>query len=510
MSDEAYAIYEEALKQQHTRNEARRIRSRVNEARMSPHAAGARWPFELLQNALDAGPRPRRSSVSVRLRRTSATVLFEHDGAPFTFTELAALLSGGSSKEFESETTTGRFGTGFLVTHVLAERARLRGLLDVGDGYEQFDLILDRGGDEQEILKNISDCDESIRAATPVAPVENTPSAVFTYEVGDNSALSLGVDAFKDALPYLYATRPNLGRVEFALDEETNEVWSAGEVHESALESGTVMYREIHVERNGIGQPELRIYRFATATASAAIVLLESGENGWTIVAPKAGTPRIYREYPLRGSAFLPVNFVLDGKFDPDQERNRLLMNDGDKCLISSALDACALAAQHALQSQWRNPHRLARAARPAVGFDASNQDELRWWAEQLATLAQRLAELPIVNCTSGFLPAFSAEGTYADFVLPRLSDADTTDETTVARVLPLFEAATPLYPPRQELADKWTAIAQEWRELGVEVNTVALSRLADYVRDNAGVTWRVAGRRGSPALGRAVSRCCW
>ena len=57
MSEEAFKIYEEALKGQHNRNEARRIRTLVTEARRNPHPAGLRWPFELLQNALDAGPR---------------------------------------------------------------------------------------------------------------------------------------------------------------------------------------------------------------------------------------------------------------------------------------------------------------------------------------------------------------------------------------------------------------------------------------------------------------------
>src|SRR5882724_13350315 len=148
MSEAAFKIYEEALKEQHNRNEARRIRTRVAEARGSPHSAGLRWPFELLQNALDTGPRSGRSCVSISLRQTLSTVIFEHDGAPFTSEELAALLSGGSSKEFESEVTTGRFGTGFLVTHVLAERAELSGLLEVHAGYEEFNLVLDRSGDE--------------------------------------------------------------------------------------------------------------------------------------------------------------------------------------------------------------------------------------------------------------------------------------------------------------------------------------------------------------------------
>ena len=122
MSKEAFEVYERELEEQHTRNEARRIRTRVNEARRSPHTAGIRWPFELLQNALDAGPRAGNTAVTIALRHQDHAVVFEHAGAPLRYGKLAALLSGGSSKQFESEETTGRFGTGFRVTHVLPER----------------------------------------------------------------------------------------------------------------------------------------------------------------------------------------------------------------------------------------------------------------------------------------------------------------------------------------------------------------------------------------------------
>jgi hypothetical protein len=69
MSAQAFDLYEKALKEQHSRNEARRIRTRVNEARRSPHTAGIRWPFELLQNALDSGPRPGLATVTIALRQ---------------------------------------------------------------------------------------------------------------------------------------------------------------------------------------------------------------------------------------------------------------------------------------------------------------------------------------------------------------------------------------------------------------------------------------------------------
>ena len=152
-------------------------------------------------------------------------VTFEHDGVPFTSNDLAALLSGGSSKDFESEETTGRFGTGFLVTHVLAERSRLQGLLKTPNGYELFDLPLDRGGDEEAILQNMADCTEAIRDATAVSDLDGVVSARFQYHIDNDDPLRLGIESLKSALPYLYATRQTLGRVALRYDEECTEVW---------------------------------------------------------------------------------------------------------------------------------------------------------------------------------------------------------------------------------------------------------------------------------------------
>jgi hypothetical protein len=264
MTQEAYDLFGRALSEQHARNEARRIRIRVHEARSNPHPASFRWPFELLQNTLDSGPRS-GSAITVRLRCEASKLIFEHDGAPFTSEELAALLSGGSSKEFESEVTTGRFGTGFLVTHVLAERATLRGLLQVPRGCELFQLMLDRSGDEDAILSNSRSCNEAIRLAKPVKELDDFPSASFEYPADDRTLL-VGVEALKQALPYLYVTRLLLGDVEFTEADGSTEIWTPGDVVSQALEDGCVAYRTIDVERDG------------SAPADARVPLHDSGE----------------------------------------------------------------------------------------------------------------------------------------------------------------------------------------------------------------------------------------
>ena len=208
MSKKAYEMFAEAREEQYSRSLARRIRTRVDQARKSPHSASIRWPFELLQNALDAGPRDGSSVVRIRLKREPTSIVFEHDGAPFTLQELAALLFGGSSKEYESDTTTGRFGTGFLVTHVLAERTRLRGLLQVATGFERFDLTLDRGGDEDTILDNIRDSNKAIRAALRVSDPALVPSALFEYAYGEGDSWAHGLSELKRALRPRVRSRP--------------------------------------------------------------------------------------------------------------------------------------------------------------------------------------------------------------------------------------------------------------------------------------------------------------
>jgi hypothetical protein len=487
MTQDAYDLFDRALSEQHARNEARRIRVRVHEARGNPHLASSRWPFELFQNALDSGPRS-GSSIAIRIRREPRKLIFEHDGAPFLSSELAALLSGGSSKEFESEVTTGRYGTGFLVTHVLAERTTLRGLLKVSRGYEQFQLTLDRSGDEEEILTNTRSCNDAIRLATPVTDFSKIPSASFEYLIDDDHALLAGLKALKQALPYLYITRLSLGRVEFEEVDDTAEIWMPGRVVRTSIEGGTVEHRAIEIERDGIQTSRMFIYRFMSSesTTAGALVLVEQFENRWQVRLPDQDTPRIYREYPLRGSGFLPINFILDGRFDPDQERIKLSMSEGDKRLLENAFTAAVMSVKYAFKEQWINAHLLARAHAPSSGFDPTNATETKWWTEQLASFAERLAKLPIVDCTTQLVPAIVSEGPFADFVLPRLLPDSTADETTIDRLWPLVAAATNLLPPKKELAHDWTEIAEGWHSLGLEITRVTVSDLAESVRNES------------------------
>ena len=401
------------------------------------------------------------------------------------------MLSGGSSKEYESETTTGRFGTGFLVTHVLAERTQLRGLLQLTTGCESFDVTLDRAGDEDAILDNIRHSNDAIRAALPVSDSAAEQSAVLEYAYSEGDVWELGLQELMRALPYLYGTRKKLGDVEIQTDEGELQTWQPSEPHQIDIEGGYAEYRAIAVTGADVPSRELRVYRFTKATDATAVALVvtEQTSNGLRVCLPERDAPRVFREYPLRSSGFVPVNFVLDGKFDPDQERSGLLMSPNDRNLLEEALLAAVVAARYAIDHGWTDAHWLARTSCPSAGFNITDTEEKDWWTEHLATFAQRLSGLPIVKCESQFLPALTDDGEYADFICPRLLAAPGADETSVDRMWPLVQAAEQLLPPCRELAPDWTTIVDGWRSLGVTIEPLCVAKLAEWVRADDGKT---------------------
>ena len=169
MSKTALTEFHRAQVQQTTQNDARRIRTRVDAAQQNPSRAGVRWPFELVQNAHDAGPRHRNSKVEIDFNLQDSKLTVSHTGKPFNPQELAALLSGGSSKEFDDEDTTGRFGTGFLVTHALSTRVDVDAWLTTNEGNERFSIELVRDGDETSIVENIEAANHALERAEVVA-----------------------------------------------------------------------------------------------------------------------------------------------------------------------------------------------------------------------------------------------------------------------------------------------------------------------------------------------------
>ncbi len=173
-----------------------------------------RWVWELLQNAKDsiAGVEG-RTSVRAEFSIHGAEVTFKHDGAPFTYDALDALLYKYSEGK-ESGESTGRFGTGFLTTHCLSKVVDISG--DVFDdeaknGRRGFSVTMFRDGqDDQELLSGLERMRETL-------DFSRSPTGIttFTYHVADCStkAIELGIGELKANLCKVMLFCPQLGMV---------------------------------------------------------------------------------------------------------------------------------------------------------------------------------------------------------------------------------------------------------------------------------------------------------
>jgi len=482
-------LYQDACVAQAQSTEARRIRTRVRDARSETTGAGQRWPFELLQNVHDAGPRDGQQHVNLSFVWDGTTLEFKHDGSPFRLQEVAALLSGGSSKEFESDETTGRFGTGFMVTHALACCIDITIAIHAEGQYEFAEIRLDRQGDEEAILANIHASHEAMKAAVPRGSLAGLPTASLRYRVDRPEAVAEGLGSLRRTLPYLFATCPKLGDVSIET-VEGRQTWTAASMTKESMPHLVVRNREVTISSRDNGTPEsIRVFAFAASDASkASLIAVVNGEGTPKIRVPAPGFPRLFARFPVRDTGSLPIPLILNAPFALSQERDKVHMEDADKAMITDAMSALPKVAQYATGANWQDAHRLCQIDLIAPA-DTPSHAQADWWNGVLSKAAKALSVLPLVRTDRGLAPAIIEENGEAeyhvDFVLPRFSLKDA-EGPSLDRLWPLISTSECVDPPEKRIAREWNQIAESWRRLGVEVSCVGVAELVRGVRGDA------------------------
>ena len=111
-----------------------------------------RWVWELIQNAGDAA-QGEEVEIFIHLKRDGEgwRLEFSHSGRPFNVLTLTSLVNQVSGKERgpreEGRESTGRFGTGFMTTHLLSRKVEVRSVIqEEGEDCKRFRILLDRSG----------------------------------------------------------------------------------------------------------------------------------------------------------------------------------------------------------------------------------------------------------------------------------------------------------------------------------------------------------------------------
>ena len=147
---------------------AKDINDKLTKVRNRPEIAKRRWFWELVQNAKDSVTKSETVDVRLLISKNengNHFVAFSHNGNPFKYQDAKNLIFPYSDKDEEEDSDkSGRFGTGFLATHILSQKIHVKGVYQKDNKSFDFKFILDRSADSKtELAESISNTWQTFR-----------------------------------------------------------------------------------------------------------------------------------------------------------------------------------------------------------------------------------------------------------------------------------------------------------------------------------------------------------
>jgi len=307
LGDKAKDVAIEHVKQK----AARDILNGIKEWRTNKiETAKRRWIFELIQNAIDTAKARGKDSLKIEIVTEENFVKFKHNGGYFTLDEISAVIYGGSTKPYAPESEyIGRFGTGFLVTHVVNQKVKIEGFVCDNDQIYEFELQINRQSDnESEISKNIEGCFQQLNNAKAVDDLSEL-STTYTYYIDDKlsqSAVHKGIEELKRDISFILAFNDIISEVR--INDEIFKIENIQRIEDLIFKckiKSKIIYVKINDDYN----------------IQIAILIDENNE-----LSNLKDYPKVFIGMPLTETAdYINVPFSMNSvKFDSAKERDAL------------------------------------------------------------------------------------------------------------------------------------------------------------------------------------------
>lgn len=325
---------ETGRKEDGNRSIADKIIKRLHDLEMTVENNHGRWAWELLQNAKDSVADSDKN-VCVEIELSTDCVIFRHNGIHFTEKDIRGLINQISSKEVEEgqeSKQTGKFGTGFLTTHLLSKVIQVDGIVETVDKkYFRFSFPLDRNGKTTgQLVPKIEAAWSAFHKSTENNQIDTYDTqgfnTSFTYnlETDEQKEIArIGVDEFTQLIPFVLAFIPTIDSV--SIIDNINNVKTKYKNSEELEDE--VLLNIIKTENNK--EFEIKLL-FAKEDDVAIASFVEETENGYSIKNLK-DFPKLFCDFPLIGTEdfYFPV-IINSFYFNPLMERDGIwLKGDG-------------------------------------------------------------------------------------------------------------------------------------------------------------------------------------
>lgn len=390
---------------------ADKILQLLSQIREDPSASAKRWVWELLQNAKDV---PNRfGKVSVEIELVSQDILkFRHNGDCFSTKNITGLVQQVSSKDSQNlEGQTGKFGTGFICTHLLSDIIDVEGIVRYMGIDRRFKIVLDRSGYRSEdLLPRIETTLEELRHIETAYEVvdnyeqnrtEQSFDTVFTYHLTTQEKQEAAVAGLEDlinTLPITLVTQSKKIKQVHVINriKGTDVVYKC----DSSSLGDNVQMSVVKIDNI------IKKYLSYITDDVALTTEFNDDNNILEIVKRDSKHPVLYRDFPLIGSERFFFPYTLNGfDFNPTERRNGLLLNSADhpscvsnRNIIEKAVEAALKFNEWLITHNATNRYLFASSRIPESSEKYSESVAAPWiknlqvnWRKQL--LKERLVE---------------------------------------------------------------------------------------------------------------------
>jgi hypothetical protein len=453
---------------------ASKIRNLMDELRLeADDISERRWIWELLQNAKDVKQQLHDLDIAISLtieNEESGTLEFKHTGQTFSVDNITFLIEQISTKDRKKDLeakpiTTGKFGTGFLTTHLLSEIVEVTGVLKEPElPFTNFTLTLDRSGRElEDIIKSVDNSLEQLNKFSEESPlIDYNPDAFntfFRYKLDDH-----GVKVAKKGLEDLFAAIPYT--MVFAQEIHTVEVPLGVGVTFSLLSDLTEEIGKIRIYtvcKESLLESENILIATASTEKVTIAIEIERQEHQVKLKALQAKLPKLHCDFPLIGTETFHFPVVIQSSyFNPNDPRNGIFLQDNsdskileNKDLLQEAVDLYFDLLLHASNNKWSNIHLLANIKMPPIAKWLSES----WYESKLLKpIRDKLLITPIVYDSDYELRAIKNDEGKANTWFPDASKKEIRE-----MIYDLCFCWIPGQLPHKDLLEAWNLLT--WKD---------------------------------------------
>lgn len=462
-----------------------------------------RWIWELVQNAKDATINPAHGLVKIRVTLRPSALTFEHNADPFDIKSLIGLVQQTSSKDSNTNSeTTGKFGTGFITTHMLSKVIRLVSILEYDGEAKRFSLVLDREADKPEDLvikvkqsfKQTEEiCDDVIYPPLTTAQREKTFgefNTKFEYDLSENTIRSAleGIHDLDANASFVLLFNKRIGEIEIINEVEKKHLVISRNVINTTDTKVPFVQTSIHDKITNTTVLQTLAYMVnADGLTLAVPVVLDNNSKIVEVKGLNKNVPVLFKDFPLVGTEDWIFDVVCNGEhFEPTDPRDGLYLHSEDeeepspkvkrnRALISSAFNQ-VLQFIKLLGECEIQPDGLYRLMKSGIPEKVDQADVKAFLSTLQSAFRKEANKIPIVKTIEALKPI--AECRFPIFQFPNSSQ--NADELAFYRLC--IKPFGKNIPVESEFL-KWLEIIQAESKTWNENAALGIEELLGYVQ---------------------------